>query len=214
MSSEIVEKEDFLVCVTQYMQVAYELKDAGGNIGMGIFVTRAVMKGTMIWQYSAGINVKVYDAETAASHIEKLATRAEARKFLDLTFGLKDLLHEITDEGRFMNHSEKPNCRTDENLGHTYASRDIDAGEQLFEDYTTFDHPDFLHDLLDKYQCAPEYYPLPKRDNLEIARRGTCENVGFGVENMNPDVYINGSKVDEEAYTSLNLNLQVLADSV
>lgn len=194
------------------MQIAYELKDAGGDIGMGIFVTRAVLKGTMIWQYSAGINVNVYDAKTAASHLEAFATRVDARKFLDLTYGLKDLLHEITDEGRFINHSDKPNCLTDKNLGHTYASRDIDAGEQLFEDYTTFDHPDFLYDLLDKYQCAPEYYPLPKRENLENTKSRPNEIIGLGNENINHEGFINGTSGDKKTFASMNMDFQVIPD--
>ena len=176
------------------MQVAYELKDAGDDIGMGIFVTSAVAKGTMIWQYSAGINVKVYDSSSAALHLEKFTARTEATKFLDLTYGLKDLLHEITDEGRFMNHSNKPNCVTDKSLGHTYASRDIEAGEQLFEDYSTYDHPDFLLDLLEKYHCAPEYYCLPKRVNLGNCKNSSREGMEFDDENMKPKVYLNTTK--------------------
>jgi hypothetical protein len=39
--------------------------------------------------------------------------------------------------------------------------RDIKAGEQLFEDYATFSHPAFLYPLLEKYNCAPDYYELP-----------------------------------------------------
>ena len=27
------------------------------------------------------------------------------------------------------------------------------------------DHPDFLFDLLQKYDAAPDYYPLPERDD-------------------------------------------------
>ena len=195
------------------MQVAFELKDAG-DIGVGIFVTRAVMKGAMIWRYSAGINVNVYDAKSAISQLEKFTTRAEARNFLDLTYGLKDLLHEIKDEGRFMNHSDTPNCVTDKNLGHTYAARDIDAGEQLFEDYTTFDHPDFLYDLLEKYQCAPDYYPLPRRENVEFDNSRVHVGIELGNENMKPDdALINGTE-NKRRLIYLSLNVGVLADAM
>jgi hypothetical protein len=45
--------------------------------------------------------------------------------------------------------------------GNTYAIRDINPEEQLFEDYGTFEHPSFLLPLLAKYECAPDYYEIP-----------------------------------------------------
>jgi hypothetical protein len=84
-------------------------------------------------------------------------------KFMLSTFSFTDAdkLCAITDDGKFMNHSSHPNCVTDMETGHTYASRDIDPGEQLFEDYATFEHPVFLLPLLEKYNCAPDYYDIP-----------------------------------------------------
>jgi hypothetical protein len=176
-----VEEEIFLVCgrvslhthtLSEFvMQVGYELRDAGEEIGLGIFVTARVLKGTLVWKYCAGENVNVYDEKSAIARLEKFATKKDCQYFLDLTYGLRGLLHEIIDEGRFMNHSLTPNCQTDKCTGHTYAVRDIETDEQLFEDYTTFDHPDFLYDLLKKYQCEPDYYPLPDREEVINNRR-------------------------------------------
>ena len=45
--------------------------------------------------------------------------------------------------------------------GNTYAIRDIEPDEQLFEDYQNFEHPIFLLALLQKYKCAPDYYDIP-----------------------------------------------------
>jgi len=45
--------------------------------------------------------------------------------------------------------------------GNCYAIKDITSGEQLFEDYTTFSHPAFLYELLEKYNHKPTYYDLP-----------------------------------------------------
>lgn len=61
-----------------------------------------------------------------------------------------------------MNHSTDPNCLTDMQTGHTYALRDIEPEEQLFEDYGNFEHPSFLLHLLEKYNCAPNYYDIPE----------------------------------------------------
>lgn len=65
-----------------------------------------------------------------------------------------------------MNHSENPNCITDMISGCTYALRDIDKYEELFEDYHRFEHPDFLFPLLEMYNCAPTYYELPDEPHV------------------------------------------------
>ena len=48
--------------------------------------------------------------------------------------------------------------------GNTYAIRVIQKDEQLSEDYRHFEHPVFLFPLLQKYECAPDYYDLPSRE--------------------------------------------------
>lgn len=166
------------------MQVPYEKKDAGLDVGYGLFSSETIPSGTLVWKYTAGVNVSIYDGKAAANRLALVPSLEEAQNWLDMTYGLNGLLHEILDDGRFMNHSDTPNCKTREN-GDTYTIQDVQAGEQLFEDYTSFgtyfllshrvthdfepifqlDHPDFLFDLLEKYDCAPEYYPLPDRDD-------------------------------------------------
>ena len=78
-----------------------------------------------------------------------------------MSFEHADKLCYITDDGKYMNHSTEPNCWTDMKTGNTYAIRDINPEEQLFEDYGTFEHPSFLLPLLAKYDCAPDYYEIP-----------------------------------------------------
>jgi hypothetical protein len=58
--------------------------------------------------------------------------------------------------------------------GNTFAIRDIEAGEQLFEDYAKFEHPDFLLPLLKKYDCAPTYYEIP----LDIIESAKVRSIG------------------------------------
>ncbi len=119
------------------MQIAYEIRDAGLGIGNGIFTKEAISAGTLIWKFKSGVNVIEYDGEKAKQHLSKFAALQEAQNWLDLTYGLNGKLCEIIDDGKYMNHSETPNCKTDEK-GDTYAIRKIAEGEQLFEDYTTF----------------------------------------------------------------------------
>jgi SET domain len=168
------------------IRIPYAVKDADCG-GKGLFTVSKVSTGDLIWKFTEGQNVIMYDGDAASAHLSDLSP-LEAKSFLDATYGLKgeitekttclilnfevvlptfyyhiitDKLCSITDDGKFMNHSSNPNCFTDMETGYTYALRDIDPGEQLFEDYATFEHPVFLLPLLKKYDCAPDYYDIP-----------------------------------------------------
>ena len=119
------------------MQISYEKKNSALDIGDGLFAKQFVPTGTLVWKYTAGVNVLVYDGKAATNRLANVPTLEMAQNWLDMTYGLNGFLHEILDDGKYMNHSETPNCKTREN-GDTYALRDILTGEQLFEDYTSF----------------------------------------------------------------------------
>lgn len=56
--------------------------------------------------------------------------------------GRYDALFFIPDNGRFVNHSPQPNAgirRDSDGRPYSVALRDISAGEELFEDYTTYE---------------------------------------------------------------------------
>ena len=157
------------------VQVPYEVLDT--DYGKGLFATAKVPAGSLVWGYVQGVNVREYDEEAALAHLST-KTFKECQRWLDLTYGQRGMLCEVLDDGKYMNHSTSPNCKT-RHGGNTYAVRDIEPGEQLYEDYTTFDHPDFLYPLLEKYECAPDYYELAPRGmsvvNLEKFQDKTCD---------------------------------------
>mmetsp|Transcript_21455 Transcript_21455/g.21579 ORF Transcript_21455/g.21579 Transcript_21455/m.21579 type:complete len:174 (-) Transcript_21455:250-771(-) len=140
------------------MQVPYEKKFAGSDIGLGLFSTSNIPAGTLVWKFQAGHNVLMYNEQDAYRHLSK-KTIADAQTWLDMTYGLFGHLCEICDDGKFMNHASTPNCKTNSH-GDTYAIVDIMPGEQLFEDYSTFEHPPFLLGLLNRFDCAPDYYEI------------------------------------------------------
>jgi hypothetical protein len=119
------------------MQIEYDLKDAGHGVGLGIFSKVSISEGTCIWKFIEGENVHKYDAKAAEYHLSQFQTRGEAKRWLDLTYGFNGFLCEIIDDGCKMNHSITPNCKTDSN-GDVYSIKNIAAGEQLFEDYSSF----------------------------------------------------------------------------
>jgi len=145
------------------MNIIYLIKDTN-KYGKGIFSQQNISKGALIWEYKRDINVREYDYERSCRHLHSLPSLADQQHFLDITFGKAEVLCLILDDGKYMNHADggASNCHTDLNTGNCFAKRDIISGEQLFEDYCTFSHPAFLYDLLQKYNCEPEYYTLPK----------------------------------------------------
>jgi hypothetical protein len=141
------------------MNVPYEVRETN-NYGKGLYALTDIIRGTLIWEYKLNENVLEYDEKQSISCLESLPSLQEQQRFLDVTFGRDDLLCLIMDDGQYMNHAEgeKSNCMTLLVSGNCYARRDIKAGEQLFEDYSQYSHPEFLLPLLKKYDCEPTYY--------------------------------------------------------
>jgi hypothetical protein len=136
--------------------------------GNGIFTLEDIKKDTIIWFYKLDINVLEFDEKTTYQYLNQLQNLEKQQNFLNMSFGKQEILCYILDDGKYINHANTENilcnCKTDLETGNCYAKRDIKAGEQLFEDYRSFSHPDFLYKLLDKYKCIPTYYELPKNN--------------------------------------------------
>lgn len=158
-----------------YMQIPYEV--GVSEFGSGLFATAFVSTGTLVWKYASGVNIREFNKQAATAHLSTM-TLNEAQRFLDLTYGQRGLLCEVLDDGKYMNHSENPNCKTNE-VGDTYTIRDLHPGDELYEDYATFDHPDFLYELLEKYDCAPNYYQMEPRkvDSRQSAPNSRSPNI-------------------------------------
>ena len=156
------------------MLIKYEIRETAEH-GKGIFALENVKKGACVWEYilyenananaNGNANVKEFGEEQSHAYLNSLPDLVDQQNFLNLSFGKNDVLCLILDDGQYMNHAEtldpQCNCKTDLKSGHCFATREIKAGEQLFEDYATFSHPSFLYPLLEKYNCAPDYYDLP-----------------------------------------------------
>ena len=140
------------------MNIQYEIRV--NKYGKGIYVMEDVKKNTCIWTYKLNDNVFEYSAEQSISHLEHLPNLEEQQRFLELTFGKGDKLCLITDDGKYVNHSDTPNCKTDLINGNCYSLRDIKKDEEILEDYNNFTHPSFLFPLLEKYNSEPTYYTI------------------------------------------------------
>jgi hypothetical protein len=119
-----------------------ELRYIGEDIGVGVFATRLIPKGTVIWVQDD------LDMVFEPAEVERLDdTRREyvtKYAFVD-QFGRSIL---CWDHARFFNHSFTPSC-----VGTAYelelASRDIRPGDELTDDYGSLN-------LAEPFDCRPE----------------------------------------------------------
>lgn len=107
-----------------------ELRYIGPHIGVGVFATQAIPKGTIVWALDD------LDQVLEPSYVEALdeLRREIVHKY---TYRDQDGRYVLCwDAGRFVNHSFHPNC-----LGTAWkidiAVRDIPAGAELTDDYGT-----------------------------------------------------------------------------
>ena len=101
--------------------------------GLGLFANQFIPKGTKIWIFAEGFDVELTEAQ-----IEKLSPAAQKQVWkYAYRYPGTDTHLLCGDDSRFTNHSNDPNtrCRDD----HTYATRDIQSGEEITSDYAEFD---------------------------------------------------------------------------
>ena len=111
--------------------------------GIGLFADEFIPKGTWIWRFKKGFDIRVGDKypdtlqEPAKSYFKRYAYQNPDT--------LKYVL--CADDARFFNHSDKANTHCvedpeDEDTANV-ASRDIQVGEELTIDYSEFDTDPF-----------------------------------------------------------------------
>jgi len=110
--------------------------------GIGLFADEFIPKGTYIWRFKKGFDVRV--------NKDYPDTLQEPAKNFFMTYAYQNpqTLNYVlcADDARFFNHSDTPNTHCvedpeDEDTANV-ASRDIQAGEELTVDYREFDtHP-------------------------------------------------------------------------
>ncbi|MGZ4055202.1 MAG: SET domain-containing protein [Bacteroidia bacterium] len=102
------------------------------NAGIGLFAEEFIPKGTKIWEFTPGLDLKF--------------TEEEYSKFNDLN---TDFLFKYTykcngeyilcvDNGRFINHSDDANTDDSSSFFQTIAKKDIQAGEEITSNYNEF----------------------------------------------------------------------------
>lgn len=110
--------------------------------GLGLFADQFIPVGTSTWRFTPGVDT--------AMHPEILERIPEVARDQFLTYAYLDIRTGLyvlcADDARFMNHSDDPAVRGDYSVepvfGVDVAARDIEPGDELTCDYTTFDRID------------------------------------------------------------------------
>jgi uncharacterized protein len=129
--------------------------------GVGLFADEEIKEGTPVWQYTPETCIVL----TKPQFQELLQSYHKTEKelinyYLIYSYYQAKLNGMILclDNGRFVNHSENPSLKAPMNLPkenawqYSVAARDIKKGEELTEDYRTYDTSEWLDDLCQKYE--------------------------------------------------------------
>ena len=102
--------------------------------GLGVFLLQPVPKGGLIWRFDSRID-RVYSEAEVASLPEHVQRYLKTYCTWHEATGLYVL---CGDNGRYFNHSDRPNTVSDAiAFGTDRAARDLEAGEELTSDYRT-----------------------------------------------------------------------------
>ena len=125
-----------------------ELKLAPGNKGIGVFAAQFIPAYTQVDDH----HYIYYDEQEALELLASLPNDAERRNWLRHVFGKDGKIAEHdakVDDGGMVNHDDNPTMMDLD--GHVYTTRDVHEGEELTEDYRTYDDVDFFDKLCDEY---------------------------------------------------------------
>lgn len=134
------------------MQIDYIINESPGK-GLGIFTNQFIPKNTLIWDFNKA-NINIYNEHNAK---KQLYTSNNILEFLKYSYFLNNIFIDIqNDDGKYFNHSNNPNIilgyKLDYNFNpySSYAIRDIHIGEELFDDYNTYDNePEWYKELIE-----------------------------------------------------------------
>lgn len=131
--------------------------------GIGLFADQFIPKGTEIWKFTPGFDQK-FTREQILSfpdllqiYIYKYSWRSKKSKLYIFS----------ADNGKYFNHSDNPNAlsgyRDNEEEVVTVATKDIEIGEEILDNYNSFEdeksEDDVLDEIAEKFQLEDELDP-------------------------------------------------------
>jgi len=143
--------------------------------GLGLFADQFIPKGTVVWKFTPGFDLKFTKEqilsfpEILQIYLYKYGWRSKKSKLYCLA----------SDNGKYFNHSNYPNCLSrhtnSEDEVVTIAKKDIKNGEELTDDYSSFEYEKSKDDVLDyiakKYKLDDELDPRFKTKKFAYKNR-------------------------------------------
>lgn len=128
--------------------------------GLGLFADQFVPKGTLIWKFTPDFDQK-FTKEQIFSFPESIQIYLAKYAWLS---GKSNLYCLSADNGKYFNHSDNPNVRSEykdsEEEVVTTAIKDIQSGEEITDNYSNFENPEnnenILTELARKYNLTEE----------------------------------------------------------
>jgi len=117
--------------------------------GIGLFADEFIPKGTIIWKFTPGFDVK-FTADEIKNFPEKIQSYMDRYAWLSKK---SDKYCFSSDNGKYFNHSRTPNSLSayydDEEEVVTKAIQDIHPGDEITDNYAAFDK-NFREETLSK----------------------------------------------------------------
>ncbi|WP_068469599.1 SET domain-containing protein [Candidatus Protochlamydia phocaeensis] len=133
--------------------------------GVGLFADQDIKQGDIVWHYTPE-TCMVFTQQQFEKllHSYHKTEKQVIQYYLTYSYYQSRLngLVFCLDNGRFVNHSETPNLAgpshfpSDISWQYSVALRDIKKGEELTENYHTYDHSEWLDDLCKRYHIYHE----------------------------------------------------------
>ncbi len=107
--------------------------DKSNIAGMGCFASEPISKGTIIWEINRN-----FDLVMPHKHVEQFPDVAKSYIQNFAYFNEEEGGYVMcTDNAKYFNHSDNSNCKSI--FEKTIAARDIEVGEEITENYFSFD---------------------------------------------------------------------------
>lgn len=152
-------------------RIEAELRLAPSNKGIGVFAAQFIPANTRVDDH----HYIYFDEQQTLKFLARLQNDEERKAWLDHSFGKDGMIavHDANlDEGGMVNHSDYPTMATSREDGHTYTTRDVREGEELTEDYDTYDKVNFYEKLCEKYGAVDWFIKKDISNNDAPAANG------------------------------------------
>lgn len=138
--------------------------------GLGVFAVTDIAAGTRWWSTHLDETIRISRSQFAALVESASSPASDALMAGIQEYSIYLKAHEvmvlIPNNGRYVNHSSSPNSMAgvDGTLLYSVALRDIAAGEEITEDYGTYDHCPWPG-------VAPEFHDVTAPTELAVSFR-------------------------------------------